>query len=138
MNNEAKGLTFLTLSLIFLWLVFDDFVGKKRISKLAGMMTPDLSMPSVGEVTDKVVEGAKESVKETAKDTRESQKKADNKLEDIMYDPLIKNEKDPKKKEKLEKLKENSKKRSETNAYKDRGWLGYSWEDLFNDIKGWF
>ncbi|MED1170187.1 cytoplasmic protein, partial [Bacillus paranthracis] len=77
MNNDAKGLTFLTLSLLFLWLVFDDFVGKKRLSKLAQMMTPDLSMPSPGEVAEKVVDGAKESVKETTKNTREAQKEAD-------------------------------------------------------------
>ncbi|MCQ6337871.1 MULTISPECIES: cytoplasmic protein [Bacillus cereus group] len=142
MNNDAKGLTFLTLSLLFLWLVFDDFVGKKRLSKLAQMMTPDLSMPSAGEVAEKVVDGAKESVKETTKNTREAQKEADKKAGEILFEKPAKNAKDPKTKEVLERLSEQSKKRAQTNAYKDKGWLGYSWEDLFEDtwgtVKGWF
>ncbi|HDR7881780.1 TPA: cytoplasmic protein [Bacillus cytotoxicus] len=140
MNNDAKGLTFLTLSLLFLWLVFDDFVGKKRLSKLAQMMTPDLSLPSAGEVAEKVVDGAKEYVKETVKDTRDAQKEADKKV----TDGLLKTPKDAtgKQKDTIEKLKEADKKRKETGAYKDKGWLGYSWEDLFEDtwgtVKGWF
>ncbi|EOQ01055.1 hypothetical protein [Bacillus cereus] len=136
MNNDAKGLTFLTLSLLFLWLVFDDFVGKKRISKLAQMMTPDLNMPSVGDVANKVADEAKESVKETVKDTREAQKEADKKV----TDGLLKTPKDAtdKQKDTINKLKEAEKKRKETGAYKDKGWLGYSWEDLVNDVKGWF
>lgn len=136
MNNDAKGLTFLTLSLLFLWLVFDDFVGKKRISKLAQMMTPDLNMPSVGDVANKVADEAKESVKETVKDTREAQKEADKKV----TDGLLKTPKDAtdKQKDTIKKLKEAEKKRKETGAYKDKGWLGYSWEDLVNDVKGWF
>ncbi|WP_144597568.1 MULTISPECIES: cytoplasmic protein [Bacillus] len=140
MNNDAKGLTFLTLSLLFLWLVFDDFVGKKRLSKLAQMMTPDLSLPSAGEVAEKVVDGAKESVKETAKDTREAQKKADDKVSDAIYNPKI--PVSDKTKDTLNKLKEKDKERKEIGAYKDKGWLGYSWEDLFEDtwgtVKGWF
>lgn len=140
MNNDAKGLTFLTLSLLFLWLVFDDFVGKKRLSKLAQMMTPDLSLPSAGEVAEKVVDGAKESVKETVKDTRDAQKEADKKV----TDGLLKTPKDAtdKQKETIDKLKEAEKKRKETGAWKDRGAWGYSWDDLWNDtwgrVKGWF
>jgi len=51
-----KGLMFLTLALVFLWLVFDDFVGKKRLSSLAQSLTPDLSLPSVKEVAQGAVE----------------------------------------------------------------------------------
>ncbi|MCT4568820.1 hypothetical protein N3930_11955 [Bacillus thuringiensis] len=76
------------------------------------------------------------------KNTREAQKEADKKAGEILFEKPAKNEKDPKKKEVLERLSEQSKKRAETNAYKDKGWLGYSWEDLFEDtwgtVKGWF
>ncbi len=103
-------------------------------------MTPDLSLPSAGEVAEKVVDGAKESVKETVKDTRDAQKEADKKV----TDGLLKTPKDAtgKQKDTIEKLKEADKKRKETGTYKDKGWLGYSWEDLFEDtwgtVKGWF
>lgn len=140
MSNDAKGLTFLTLSLLFLWLVFDDFVGKKRLSNLAKMMTPDINMPSAGEIAEKVVDTATDSVKETVDDTRDSQKKADDKVSDVMHKPPIKTS--DKTKETLDKLKEADKKRKEVGAYKDKGWLNYSWEDLWDDtwgrVKGWF
>jgi hypothetical protein len=139
-NNDAKGLTFLTLSIIFLWLVFDDLVGKKRLSRVAKMIAPDLNVPSLGDiasdVTEKVVDGAKESVKETAKDTREAQKKADDKVADVLYKPPFKVSN--KTKETLDRLHKNSTNSKKVSAYKDRGWLGYSWEDLWNDVKGWF
>ncbi|MFO6953340.1 hypothetical protein [Bacillus cereus] len=56
MNNDAKGLTFLTLSIIFLWLVFDDLVGKKRLSRVAKMIAPDLNVPSLGDIASDVTE----------------------------------------------------------------------------------
>lgn len=132
-----RGLTFFTLALLLIWLVFDDLFGEKKfLSKLAQAMTPNL--PSLGDMGQAVVDTATESVKETTKDTRDAQKKADDKVNDGLFDKVIKNEKDPKKKDTLEKLKEAEKKRKETGAFKDKGSWGYSWEDLFSDIKGWF
>ncbi|MGE2624073.1 hypothetical protein ACQH8C_23245 [Escherichia coli] len=132
-----RGLTFFTLALLLIWLVFDDLFGEKKyLSKLAQAMTPNL--PSIGDMGQAVVDGATESVKETAKDTRKAQKDADKKLDDIMWDPVIKNEKDPEKKKKLEDMKDRFTKKSSESAYKDKGSIGYSWEDLFNDIAGWF
>lgn len=130
-----RGLTFFTLALLLIWLVFDDLFGEKKyLSKLAGAMTPNL--PSLGDMGQAVVDTATESVKETTKDTRDAQKKADDKVKDTLLDPPIKV--DPKTKDTLDKLKEAEKKRKETGTYKDKGSWGYSWEDLFNDMKGWF
>ncbi|MGG1343874.1 hypothetical protein ABE244_25620 [Bacillus toyonensis] len=75
-----KGLTFLTLSLVFLWLVFDDFVGKKRLSNLATMMTPDLSVPipfekELKEAQQKGIEKSKEQVSELEKQKKDDKKK---------------------------------------------------------------
>lgn len=132
-----RGLTFFTLALLLIWLVFDDLFGEKKfLSKLAQAMTPNL--PSLGDMGQAVVDTATESVKETAKDTREAQKKADDIVNDTVFDKVIKNEKDPKKKEKLEDLKDKLTKPKDVSPYKDKGSWGYSWEDLFNDIKGWF
>ncbi|PED82318.1 hypothetical protein CON65_12605 [Bacillus pseudomycoides] len=44
-----KGLTFLTLALALLWLVFDDLFGEKKfLSKVATALTPNL--PSMGDM----------------------------------------------------------------------------------------
>lgn len=130
-----RGLTFFTLALLLIWLVFDDLFGEKKfLSKLAQAMTPNL--PSLGDMGQAVVDTATESVKETTKDTRDAQKKADDKIKDSLFDPPIKV--DEKTKDTLDKLKEAEKKRKETGTYKDKGSWGYSWEDLFNDMKGWF
>lgn len=130
-----RGLTFFTLALLLIWLVFDDLFGEKKyLSKLAQAMTPNL--PTLGDMGQAVVDGTVESVKETAKDTRESQKEADNKVKDTILNPPIKVDKDTQ--NVLDKIKENEKKREQVGAYKDKGAIGYSWEDLFNDIKGWF
>lgn len=132
-----RGLTFFTLALLLIWLVFDDLFGEKKyLSKLAQAMTPNL--PSIGDMGQAVVDGATNSVKETAKDTRDAQKEADKTINDAMFDKVIKNEKDPKKKEKLEDMKDKFTKKSNESAFKDKGAIGYSWEDLFNDIAGWF
>ncbi|MES5883188.1 cytoplasmic protein [Bacillus cereus group sp. MG21] len=130
-----RGLTFFTLALLLIWLVFDDLFGEKKfLSKLAQAMTPNL--PTLGDIGTAVVDGTVESVKETTKDTREAQKEADKKVKDTILDPPIKVDKGTK--DTLEKIKENEKKREEIGAYKDKGWLNYSWEDLVDDIKGWF
>lgn len=52
--NTDRGLLFLTLSLVCFWLVFDDFFGKKRLSTLAGYMSP--SIPSLGDAVKQVAE----------------------------------------------------------------------------------
>ncbi|MEK5046149.1 cytoplasmic protein [Bacillus sp. FSL L8-0637] len=132
-----RGLTFFTLALLLIWLVFDDLFGEKKyLSKLAQAMTPNL--PTLGDMGQAVVDGATNSVKETAKDTRDAQKKADDIVNDTVFDKVIKNEKDPKKKEKLEEMKDRLNKKSDVSPYKDKGSIGYSWEDLFKDIAGWF
>lgn len=130
-----RGLTFFTLALLLIWLVFDDLFGEKKyLSKLAQAMTPNL--PTLGEMGQAVVDGTVESVKETTTDTRKAQKEADNKVKDSILNPPIKVDKGTQ--GVLDKIKENEKKREEVGAYKDKGSIGYSWEDLFNDIKGWF
>lgn len=82
-----KGLTFLTLSLVFLWLVFDDFVGKKRLSNLATMMTPDLSLP-----VPQVVQDAKEQLDKAQQKGLEKDKKATSELEQQKKDDKKKSE----------------------------------------------
>ncbi|WP_260851098.1 MULTISPECIES: cytoplasmic protein [Bacillus] len=132
-----RGLTFFTLALLLVWLVFDDLFGEKKyLSKLAQAMTPNL--PTLGDMGQAVFDTATDSVKKTVTDTRKAQKEADKKAGDIIWDPLIKNEKDPKKKEKLEEIKDKLNKKKDVSPYKDKGTWGYSWEDLFNDIAGWF
>jgi hypothetical protein len=39
-----KGMFFLILGLACIWLVLDEFVGKARLTTMAGLMTPDLSL----------------------------------------------------------------------------------------------
>lgn len=73
-----RGLFFFILGLASIWLVLDEFVGKKRLTTFAGLMTPDLSI-------------AKE-VKEAVSDAGE---KLNEKAPNIFY-----SKKDPKDKEK--------------------------------------
>lgn len=75
MNINDKGLLFFTLSLLCFWLVADDLVGKKRLSNIASMLTPNL--PSVGGMVSDAVEDA---TKETAKDLNKA-------APDVFFDP---------------------------------------------------
>jgi hypothetical protein len=64
-----KGLFFLILALTCLWLVFDEFVGSKRISKLAGYMTP--SMGGLFKQPEPYTPEEKEEVNKDAKDVND-------------------------------------------------------------------
>lgn len=92
MNVNDKGLLFFTLSLLCFWLVADDLVGKKRLSNIAGMLTPNL--PSVGDMAKDAVEDA---TKETAKDLNE-------KAPDVFFDPHDKKDKEKAKKSAKDKV----------------------------------
>lgn len=72
MNDTNKGLLFLMLGLTCFWFVFDEFFGKKRLSNLAGLMTP--SIPSLTDTISKSIDTAlngdpkkKEKVKQEEK-----------------------------------------------------------------------
>ncbi|QWG70199.1 hypothetical protein EXW32_27815 (plasmid) [Bacillus mycoides] len=72
-----RGLTFFTLALLLIWLVFDDLFGEKKfLSKLAQAMTPNLSADPVRDLMDKTVEDTKENVKKDVTDTKKETKKA--------------------------------------------------------------
>lgn len=58
-----KGLFFFTLSAICAYFIYDDFFGKKRVSHLALLMTPDLDEP-LEAVKDKVIKESVETVQE--------------------------------------------------------------------------
>lgn len=77
-----KGLFFFIMAIACLYILLDEFAGKSRISNVAGLMTPDLSIG--GLLKDQV----KEKVSDTASDLNK-------KAPDIFYDP-----KDPKDKAK--------------------------------------
>jgi len=87
-----KGLLFFTLSLLCFWLVADDLVGKKRLSNIAGMLTPDL--PSVGDmISDKageLADAAKDKVEDA---TKETAKDLNKKAPDVFFDPNDKKDK---------------------------------------------
>jgi hypothetical protein len=70
-----KGLLFFTLALVCFWLVFDDLVGKKRLSNIAQMLTPDF--PGIGEV---IKDKAKEATADEAKELNE-------KAPGVFFDP---------------------------------------------------
>lgn len=73
-----KGLTFLTLALGLVWLVFDDLFGEKKfLSKIASALTP--GFPSLGEA---VVNGVVDGVKGTQDITK--------KAEDVVADGMHK------------------------------------------------
>ena len=42
MDNDARGLLFFILGFTSIWLVFDNFFGKKYVSNLAALLTPQL------------------------------------------------------------------------------------------------
>lgn len=67
-----RGLTFFTLALLLIWLVFDDLFGEKKfLSKLAKAMTPNLSFPDpVRDMVDKTIDDTKENVKKDVSDTK--------------------------------------------------------------------
>ncbi|AGT13374.1 putative DNA delivery protein [Bacillus phage Wip1] len=73
-----RGLTFFTLALLLIWLVFDDLFGEKKyLSKLAGAMTPNLSLPDPArDAVDKVVEDTKENAKKDVTDIKKDTKDA--------------------------------------------------------------
>ncbi|HDR7311503.1 TPA: hypothetical protein QCX08_004011 [Bacillus cytotoxicus] len=73
-----RGLTFFTLALLLIWLVFDDLFGEKKyLSKLAGAMTPNLSLPDPArDMVDKAVEDTKENAKKDVKDIKKDTKDA--------------------------------------------------------------
>ena len=98
-----KGLLFFTLSLLCFWLVADDLVGKKRLSNIAGMLTPniDLGLPELPSKED-VKKAAEEATKETAKKAnevapdvffdphnKEDQKKAKEQAKDKLYNKFV-------------------------------------------------
>lgn len=154
MNNDAKGLTFLTLSLLFLWLVFDDFVGKKRLSKLAQMMTPDLSMPDpIRDKVDKVIDDTKENVKKDTqdikKDTKNAVKDTKKSFDDLLTGKEIKKDwydfTDWWDKLGVDKVKKDAAKDVE-NVWDEIGKAvndtkksaGDMWDDVTSSVKGWF
>lgn len=57
-----KGLLFLTFALICFWLIFDDFMGKKRLSTFASKMTPQFSTPTVAEAAKAAVNAGQNTV----------------------------------------------------------------------------
>jgi len=75
------------MSIVCLYLILDEFVGKSRISSLAGLMTPDLSIG--GLLKDKIGDVAE---------------KADKVAPDVFYDPN--NPEDKEKKSYADKLKD--------------------------------
>lgn len=72
-----KGLTFLTLALGLVWLVFDDLFGEKKfLSKIANALTP--GFPAIGgAIVDGVVDGVK--------GTQDITKKAEDVVADGMH-----------------------------------------------------
>lgn len=92
-----KGLLFFTLSLLCFWLVADDLVGKKRLSNIAGMLTPDLGLPSMDDLKDKAKDAVEDATKETAKDLNK-------KAPDIFFDPNDKKDKEKAKKSAKDKV----------------------------------
>lgn len=55
-----KGLLFFTLAAACFWLIFDDLTGKKRLSNIALMLTPDL--PGIGEIASNVSKDVSEKI----------------------------------------------------------------------------
>lgn len=71
-----RGLFFFILGLASIWLVLDEFVGKKRLTTFAGLMTPDLSM---AKEVKQAVSDAGEKLNEKAPDIFHSNKDPDDK-----------------------------------------------------------
>jgi hypothetical protein len=56
MDNDSRGLLFFILGFTCVWLVFDNFFGKKYVNNLAGLLTPDI--PSWGQsIKDSITQG---------------------------------------------------------------------------------
>lgn len=51
MDTDSRGLLFFIFGFTCIWLVFDEFYGKKRISNLTNLLTP--TIPSLGSVVGK-------------------------------------------------------------------------------------
>lgn len=69
------------MSIVCLYVVLDEFVGKSRITTVAGLMTPDLSIgQQVKDAVENVKEQAKESVSSTATELNEM-------APNVFYDP---------------------------------------------------
>lgn len=61
-----KGLLFLTLSILCLWLVLDEFFGERRLTAMVLKLTPD-SDTTIGEIKEKVTAKMDEAVKRQEK-----------------------------------------------------------------------
>lgn len=114
-----KGLLFLILGFSALWLVMDEFTGKKRLTLLSELMTPDLSIGNVitekaDEIKDKVTEKVDEIKEETKDKTLDAGQKLDKFLPWLFFSP--RNKKD---KEKVEEKKNNGKSDSLFELWKD-------------------
>lgn len=154
-----RGLTFFTLALLLIWLVFDDLFGnKKYLSKLAGAMTPNLSLPDpVRDMVDKTVEDTKENVKKDVADTKKDTKDAINDTKKS-WDDFINGgfEKEMKKdakdfKDWMKDLPNPDKMKEKTNKdFKDiwdeinksiedtKKSANDMWNDVTSSVKGWF
>lgn len=62
-----KSLFFIAMFLICLWLIADDFVGQKRLSKFAQMISPSWTNPieAIGDKYDESMEEAQRRAKES-------------------------------------------------------------------------
>lgn len=60
MDNDSRGLLFFILGFTCIWLVFDEFFGKKYISNLTNLLTP--SIPSFGQSVKDAANSAAKSI----------------------------------------------------------------------------
>lgn len=47
MDTDARGLLFFIFGFVCIWLVLDEFYGKKYISHVASLLTPTIAGPSI-------------------------------------------------------------------------------------------
>ena len=63
-----KGLLFMTLSVLCLWILLDEFFGTKKLSKVAESLTPDVGLVLGGGIP---LDTSQEEKDEAAKDIKD-------------------------------------------------------------------
>jgi hypothetical protein len=99
MDNDSRGLLFFILGFTCIWLVFDEFYGKKYVSNLTSLLTPQLpglssvlpSWKAPQDQIDKQIQDSKNKI-DSDPSLSDSEKAAKKKAIDDFYknDPLAK------------------------------------------------